>query len=150
MVEQTSGRRGFVKGIVAGLAGAFFVLRGAEPVEAAGQSTMTVLRARTRFPDMTGADAGVQADRLKPFYRALASEPRLRPGQLIAMEVLRENYGIRFGDEFPDGEDYDALFLYFVYAAPNGKRSVWLGGHITSTIDDPFLGQADPDIRWGG
>ena len=35
MSEQPSHRRGFIKGIVAGIAGAFFAVRGAEPVQAA-------------------------------------------------------------------------------------------------------------------
>lgn len=35
MTEQPSNRRGFIKGIVAGIAGAFFALRGAAPAEAA-------------------------------------------------------------------------------------------------------------------
>ena len=35
MNDHPSHRRGFIKGIVAGIAGAFFALRGAEPVQAA-------------------------------------------------------------------------------------------------------------------
>jgi hypothetical protein len=45
MPEESSDRRGFVKGIVAGLAGAFFAFRGAEPVQAratVGFSTLVV------------------------------------------------------------------------------------------------------------
>jgi len=44
MTEQPSHRRGFIKGIVAGVAGAFFALRGAEPVEAAVVRTPRKLR----------------------------------------------------------------------------------------------------------
>ena len=44
MTEQPSHRRGFIKGIVAGIAGAFFALRGAEPVQAAAVRTPRKLR----------------------------------------------------------------------------------------------------------
>ena len=46
MTEQPSHRRGFIKGIVAGIAGAFFALRGAEPVQAAAVRTPRKLRYR--------------------------------------------------------------------------------------------------------
>lgn len=55
MVEQTSGRRGFVKSIVAGLAGAFFALRGAEPVEARAASGVATYNVRIGTPDINRA-----------------------------------------------------------------------------------------------
>jgi len=57
MTEQPSHRRGFIKGIVAGIAGAFFALRGAEPVEAA-TSTVGWLTISVADSVITGTDAG--------------------------------------------------------------------------------------------
>jgi hypothetical protein len=50
MVNRPSDRRGFVKGIVAGLAGAFFALRGAEPVQARATSSLATLVVRIATP----------------------------------------------------------------------------------------------------
>lgn len=53
MIEpQTPNRRGFIKGIVAGLAGAFFALRGAEPAEAAATSSSPITQVSIATPEL--------------------------------------------------------------------------------------------------
>jgi hypothetical protein len=52
MTEHTSQRRGFIKGIAAGVAGLFFALRGTEPVQARGINTFPVLQVRIGTPDV--------------------------------------------------------------------------------------------------
>ena len=49
---QTPNRRGFIKGIVAGLAGAFFALRGAEPAEAAATSSSPITQVSIATPEL--------------------------------------------------------------------------------------------------
>ena len=138
MTEQPSHRRGFIKGIVAGIAGAFFAPRGAAPVEAAAISTLTVWRARTRFPSPLSEDEGERTQQVKMFLRSLGAEPSLRRGQMVAMLVTKEDYPVmnwRTGE----GEVHDIDFLYYVFSSPSGKRMVRLGGDMTQATDDPNL-----------
>jgi hypothetical protein len=137
MTEQPSHRRGFIKGIVAGIAGAFFALRGAAPVEAAAISTLTVLRARTRYPNPVSEDNEERIRQWRTFYRSLAAEPTLRRGQMVAMLVTKEDYPITSGTDEVSFHDID--FIYYVFASPSGKRTVAIGGHMTQPIDDPNL-----------
>ena len=136
MTEQPSHRRGFIKGIVAGIVGAFLALRGAEPVEAAANSTLTVLRARTRFPNPVSEDDGERIRQWQTFYRSLGAEPSLRRGSMVAMLVTKEDYQVmRRGED----ELHDVDFIYYVFASPSGKRTVLLGGQMAQAIDDPNL-----------
>ena len=137
MTEQPSHRRGFIKGIVAGVVGAFFALRGTEPVEAATISSLTVLRARTRFPNPLSQDQEEQTRQLQRFYRSLGAEPSLRRGQMVAMLVTKEDHQVPWGGGVVRTEDID--FIYYVFVSPEGKRTVLLGGRMAQHIGDPNL-----------
>lgn len=118
-VETSKGRRGFIKGLLAGLVGAFLAIRGAQPVSASRSSTVPMPRlnlapfvvpagGRPVDPDRIGPSATgpppFYVEEIRQWHRLVARAARQPRGTIgwyeVRIDLSEVNQYDRSGDPF--------------------------------------------------
>ena len=108
---QTPNRRGFIKGIVAGLAGAFFALRGVEPVNAAAVRSFPITTVSLNTPEIVEKLSEADKDRLDYLMGVAEGGEGISEEEQNELSIL-EWESLRLGTRTQANEHYQAIKAY--------------------------------------